>query len=168
MAPARAPTDAPSSRPPGGSGVGLPVGVAACRGGVVHAAGSLATPFPDPARQRPLPGGVVSYSDAVKHEVLGVDAERLSRSGAVSARWPRPWPPAHSPDSPWRPGPRGHRHSRPDGGSAEKPIGLTYVAAARSDGRAIVERHVWPPRRDGNKRASALQRSSWRIARAED
>ena len=44
----------------------------------------------------------------------------------------------------------------PDGGSDEKPIGLTYVAAALRDGSATVERHVWPHDRDGNKRASAL------------
>ncbi len=44
----------------------------------------------------------------------------------------------------------------PDGGSEEKPIGLTYVAAALRDGPATVERHVWPHDRDGNKRASAL------------
>jgi nicotinamide-nucleotide amidase len=44
----------------------------------------------------------------------------------------------------------------PDGGSEEKPIGLTYVAAALRDGAAIVERHTWDHDRDGNKRASAL------------
>jgi nicotinamide-nucleotide amidase len=44
----------------------------------------------------------------------------------------------------------------PDGGSAEKPVGLTYVAAALRDGPALVERQVWPFDRDGNKRASAL------------
>jgi nicotinamide-nucleotide amidase len=44
----------------------------------------------------------------------------------------------------------------PDGGSDDKPVGLTYVAAAVRDGRAVVERHTWPHDRDGNKRASAL------------
>jgi nicotinamide-nucleotide amidase len=44
----------------------------------------------------------------------------------------------------------------PDGGSAEKPVGLTYVAAALRDGPAVVERHAWPHDRDGNKRASVL------------
>jgi nicotinamide-nucleotide amidase len=44
----------------------------------------------------------------------------------------------------------------PDGGTDEKPVGLTYVAAALRKGRAVVERHAWPHDRDGNKRASAL------------
>ena len=44
----------------------------------------------------------------------------------------------------------------PDGGSEEKPVGLTYVAAALRGGSAVVERHTWPHDRDGNKRASAL------------
>ena len=44
----------------------------------------------------------------------------------------------------------------PDGGSEEKPVGLTYVAAAIRDGTAVVERHLWSHDRDGNKRASAL------------
>ncbi len=44
----------------------------------------------------------------------------------------------------------------PDGGTDEKPVGLTYVAAAIRDGTAVVERHTWEHDRDGNKRASAL------------
>jgi nicotinamide-nucleotide amidase len=44
----------------------------------------------------------------------------------------------------------------PDGGSDEKPVGLTYIAAALRDGPATVERHTWPHDRDGNKRASVL------------
>ncbi len=44
----------------------------------------------------------------------------------------------------------------PDGGTEDKPVGLTYVAAALRDGPAVVERHVWSHDRDGNKRASAL------------
>jgi nicotinamide mononucleotide (NMN) deamidase PncC len=44
----------------------------------------------------------------------------------------------------------------PDGGTADKPVGLTYVAAAVRDRPAVVERHVWSHDRDGNKRASAL------------
>jgi len=44
----------------------------------------------------------------------------------------------------------------PDGGSDDKPVGLTYTAAALRDGPAIVERNAWPHDRDGNKRASAL------------
>jgi nicotinamide-nucleotide amidase len=44
----------------------------------------------------------------------------------------------------------------PDGGTADKPVGLTYVAVAVRDGTAVVERHTWPHDRAGNKRASVL------------
>ncbi len=44
----------------------------------------------------------------------------------------------------------------PDGGSEEKPVGLTYVAAALRSGPAVVERHLWTHDRSGNKAASTL------------
>jgi PncC family amidohydrolase len=42
----------------------------------------------------------------------------------------------------------------PDGGTAEKPVGLTYIAVADTDG-ADVRRHLWDGDRSTNKRASA-------------
>jgi PncC family amidohydrolase len=42
----------------------------------------------------------------------------------------------------------------PGGGSAEKPVGLTYVAVADGDG-ADVRRHLWTGDRSANKRDSA-------------
>lgn len=102
-------------------------------------------------------GGVVSYSDAVKEELLDVPAELLQRVGAVSAEVAeamttgtlRRFPVASLAVAVTG-------IAGPDGGSAEKPVGLTYVAAALRDGPALVERQVWPFDRDGNKRASAL------------
>ena len=102
-------------------------------------------------------GGVVSYSDTVKHDLLEVPSELLERVGAVSAEVAEAmttgaldrFPAAHL--SLAVTGIAG-----PDGGSADKPIGLTYVAAAVREGRAVVERHTWPHDRSGNKRASAL------------
>lgn len=43
----------------------------------------------------------------------------------------------------------------PGGGSAEKPVGLTFIGLAGPDGLLVVERHVWPYDREGNKQASA-------------
>ena len=42
----------------------------------------------------------------------------------------------------------------PDGGSAAKPVGLTYVAVADADGDDV-RRFIWDSDRTGNKRLSA-------------
>lgn len=102
-------------------------------------------------------GGVVSYSNAVKEDLLGVPADLITRTGAVSSDVAEAmaggaldrFPAAHLAVAVTG-------IAGPDGGSAEKPVGLTYVAAAVRDGRTVIERHAWPHDRDGNKRASAL------------
>jgi PncC family amidohydrolase len=102
-------------------------------------------------------GGLVTYSDAAKRELLGVSADLLDRVGAVSSEVAlamahgalERFPTAHLAVSVT--GVAG-----PDGGSVDKPVGLTYVGTAVRDGSTAVERHVWPHDRDGNKRASAL------------
>ena len=158
MAPARAPNDAAlvaAARRLGRRLVdrGWQLATAeSCTGGLV---GHTITQVPRASDH--FLGGVVSYSDAVKHDLLGVDGDVLARIGAVSAEVAEAMA-AGALD----------RFAvadlaiavtgiaGPDGATDEKPIGLTYVSAARRDGRAIVERHVWPYDRDGNKRASAL------------
>ncbi len=102
-------------------------------------------------------GGVVSYSDLLKRELLGVDAELLERTGAVSADVAEAMAAGML-----------RRFevaslalavtgiAGPDGGSAEKPVGLVYVAAIARGGPARVERRIWPHDRAGNKAASAL------------
>ena len=102
-------------------------------------------------------GGIVSYSNAAKEDLLDVPGEVLERVGAVSAEVAEAMTAgalARFPVARLAISVTGI--AGPDGGSEEKPIGLTYVAAAIRDGRAVVERHVWPHDRDGNKRASAL------------
>ena len=102
-------------------------------------------------------GGIVSYSDAVKEELLGVPGDLLERVGAVSAEVAEAMTSGaldRFPAAKLALAVTGI--AGPDGGSAEKPVGLTYVAAALRDGPAVVERHTWPHDRDGNKRASAL------------
>jgi PncC family amidohydrolase len=102
-------------------------------------------------------GAIVSYSDAVKEELLGVPGDLLERGGAVSAEVAEAMTSGaldRFPAASLAVAVTGI--AGPDGGSEEKPVGLTYVAAAARGGKAVVERHTWPHDRDGNKRASAL------------
>ena len=102
-------------------------------------------------------GGIVSYSDAVKEELLGVPGDLLKRVGAVSAEVAEAmtagvlarFPKAHLAVAVTG-------IAGPDGGSETKPVGLTYVAAALRSGPAVVERHLWTHDRSGNKAASTL------------
>jgi PncC family amidohydrolase len=123
-----------------------------CTGGLV---GHVITQIPQSSDH--FLGGIVSYSNQAKEELLEVPSELLERAGAVSAEVAEAmtsgaltrFPVARLATS--ITGIAG-----PDGGTEEKPVGLTYVAAALRDGPAVVERHTWSFDRDGNKRASAL------------
>lgn len=99
-------------------------------------------------------GGVVSYSNDAKERLLGVPPDVLAAHGAVSAQVAKAMA-------------DGARErfgtdlagavtgiAGPDGGSAAKPVGLTYVAVADAGG-VDVRRHVWSGDRADNKRASA-------------
>jgi nicotinamide-nucleotide amidase len=102
-------------------------------------------------------GGIVSYSNDAKEQLLDVPAELLERVGAVSSEVAEAMTVgalARFPAARLAVSVTGI--AGPDGGSEEKPIGLTYVAAALRDGATVVERHAWRHDRDGNKRASAL------------
>jgi len=102
-------------------------------------------------------GGIISYSNLAKEQLLDVRADLIERVGAVSAEVAESmttgtlarFPAAHLAVAVTG-------IAGPDGGSDDKPVGLTYVAAALRDGPATVERHTWPHDRDGNKRASVL------------
>jgi PncC family amidohydrolase len=107
-----------------------------------------------PGSSRYLVGGMVAYSNEVKQRELGVPADVLKAHGAVSAQAARAMA-------------EGARArfvvdiatsvtgiAGPDGGTAAKPVGLTYIALADADG-AEVRRFLWSFDRSGNKRASA-------------
>jgi PncC family amidohydrolase len=98
-------------------------------------------------------GGVLSYSNDIKHRVLGVREETLS-AGAVSepcalemARGVRR---ALGVDV----GISATGIAGPDGGTTDKPVGLVYVGLSTPD-TEIVSRNVWPHDRIGNKQATA-------------
>lgn len=101
-------------------------------------------------------GGVVAYANDVKERLLNVPPAMLESHGAVSAEVAavmaeRACTALGADVAVATTGIAG-----PDGGSAEKPVGLVYLAAARSGGASVVERHEWPHDRQGNKRAAAL------------
>ena len=81
-----------------------------------------------------LLGGVIAYSNAVKQHLLGVSADLLEEFGAVSdpvatamAEGAR-----RVTGSDWSMAVTGI--AGPAGGSAEKPVGLVYIAVAGPDG----------------------------------
>jgi PncC family amidohydrolase len=100
-----------------------------------------------------LIGGIVSYADRVKVEVLGVPAPVLAAHGAVSAQVARSM----------AEGVRGRLSvdlavsvtgiAGPDGGGPAKPVGLTYIAVADVGG-VEVRRFVWPGDRAANVMSS--------------
>ena len=99
-------------------------------------------------------GGIIAYSNDIKERLLGVKLETLQTRGAVSAETAIEMA-------------RGARRALgtdlavsvtgiagPGGGTADKPIGLTYVAVVAANYERV-ERFVWDNDRTGNKWASS-------------
>jgi PncC family amidohydrolase len=99
-------------------------------------------------------GGIISYSDGIKSQLLGVAPETLQTYGAVSRQTALEMA-------------RGARKALgadvglavtgiagPGGASAEKPVGLTWLAVNTADGEQA-ESHIWQGDRSSNKLASA-------------
>ncbi len=99
-------------------------------------------------------GGVVAYANEAKVALCGVDPALIEAHGAVSAQVARAMA-------------AGVRDrfgadlacavtgiAGPEGGTAAKPVGLTYVAVADA-AETTVRRVVWSGDRHANKRASA-------------
>ncbi|HEX5825006.1 MAG TPA: CinA family protein [Candidatus Limnocylindrales bacterium] len=100
-------------------------------------------------------GGVVSYADSAKRDLLGVGANVLAAHGAVSAQVARAM--AEGARERFAASSSGAVTgiAGPDGGSDEKPVGLTYLAVA--DERGVdVRRIVWGGDRAANRRDSGV------------
>ena len=99
-------------------------------------------------------GGFVTYSDELKRDLVGVPVEVLAAHGAVSAQTAI----AMATGGRARTGADLAGSvtgiAGPDGGSDQKPVGLTYVAVADASGTEV-RRHLWSDDRSANKRASA-------------
>ncbi len=100
-------------------------------------------------------GGVIAYSNESKESLLGVSALTLRRFGAVSAETAKEMA-------------RGARErlgatcalsttgvAGPDGGSAEKPVGLAFLGYSGADGD-VAERFLF-----GGTRADIIERASF-------
>ena len=109
-----------------------------CTGGIVAAA---LTDLPGSSAL--LDRGFVTYTDEAKSDLAGVPPELFNQFGAVSEEVARAMAEG------------GIIHSNadiavgitgvagPGGGSAEKPVGLVHIAAARNDGDTLHERNVF-------------------------
>lgn len=120
-----------------------------CTGGLIA---SRLTDVPGSSRY--LQGGIVAYSNALKQQLLNVDERTLIDHGAVSEQTAGAMA-------------QGARTllktdfalsvtgiAGPGGGTADKPVGLTYIGLAGADDLLIVRRHVWQGDRVSNKLAS--------------
>ncbi|MDQ2908461.1 MAG: CinA family nicotinamide mononucleotide deamidase-related protein, partial [Candidatus Eremiobacteraeota bacterium] len=109
-----------------------------------------------PGASRAFRGGIVAYDDAVKRDLLSVNPDSLREHGAVSE-------------------PVATEMARgacarldadialavtgiagPSGATADKPLGLVYIAVAARDGDATVRRLTLPGNRDDVRRRSTL------------
>jgi len=100
-------------------------------------------------------GGVVSYADDAKRDLLDVPPAILAAHGAVSAQVARAM--AEGARARFGAGLAGSVTgvAGPDGGSDEKPVGLTYVAVA-DEGGVDVRRFAWRGDRAANRRDSTI------------
>lgn len=132
-----------------------------CTGGMVAAALTAV-----PGSSGYFVGGIVSYADEAKRDVLGVEPAILDAHGAVSAQVAMAM----------AVGARSRFSADlaasvtgiagPDGGSDAKPVGLTYVGVA--DGAGVdVRRVVWSGDRTGNRHDSSMLVFEMLLARIE-
>lgn len=120
-----------------------------CTGGLV---GQMMTAIPGSSRY--FLGGVISYANELKRDLLGVRPETLAAHGAVSeptviemadgvrVRTGATWGIAVS------------GIAGPDGGTPEKPVGTVFIAVTSAD-RREVRKLFWPAAREQVRQLSA-------------
>ncbi len=114
-----------------------------CTGGLV-AALLTAVPGSSDVVER----GFVTYSNRAKHEMLGVPEAILAAHGAVSAQTAEAMARGALARSGAQVAVAVTGVAGPGGGSAEKPVGLVFLAAAGPGGVSVVERRYGPLTRD--------------------
>ncbi len=135
--------------------------VESCTGGLV---GHLITEVPGSSAY--YVGGFVTYSDALKRDVVGVPEDVLAAHGAVSAQVAMSMATGGRARTGADLAVSVTGIAGPDGGTASKPVGLTYVAVADGVGVAV-RRHVWTGDRSENKACSAAAALELLLERVE-
>ena len=132
---------------------GLRVATAeSCTGGLVAAALTEIAGSSDVFER-----GFVTYSNAAKHEMLGVDAALIAAHGAVSEPVARAMAAGALSHAPADLAVAVTGVAGPGGGSAAKPVGLVWFGAARRGAEARAERHVFPGDRAAVRHAATLR-----------
>lgn len=101
--------------------------------------------------------GFVTYSNEAKTEMLGVPAGLIAEHGAVSEPVARAMAEGALAHSSADIAVAVTGIAGPGGGSAEKPVGLVFIGAARMGVSAIAERHVFPGDRAEVRRATVMR-----------
>ena len=143
-------------------GRGVTVALAeSCTGGLI-----AATLTSVPGSSGYFLGGVVSYSNDAKEAFLDVPAAALAAHGAVSAQVAKAMAQGAQArfGSTLAIGITGI--AGPDGGSDEKPVGLTYIGRADAGG-ADVRRFMFGGDRAENREAGTQAALEWLIEAAE-
>ncbi|HIH97242.1 MAG TPA: CinA family protein [Thermoplasmata archaeon] len=94
--------------------------------------------------------GIIAYNNEAKIELLGVKAETLRRWGAVSEQVAKEMAEGIKKQAATDIGISTTGIAGPLGGSAEKPVGLVFVAGSYK-GEVEVEKHKFESDRFGNK-----------------
>lgn len=142
-------------------GRGLTVALAeSCTGGIV-----AATLTEIPGSSGYFLGSVVAYADSAKGSLLGVTPAMLTAHGAVSAQVARAMALAARERFGASLAASVTGIAGPDGGTAEKPVGLTYIGLADAE-TVDVHRHLWSGDRAVNRHESVRAVLLWLIERA--
>jgi nicotinamide-nucleotide amidase len=142
-------------------GRGLTVALAeSCTGGLV------ATTITDvPGSSGYFLGGVVSYSNEAKAALLDVPRAMLDAHGAVSAQVAKEMAAGAQARFAASLAVSITGVAGPDGGSDEKPVGLTYIGLASAAG-VDVRRFQFPGDRAGNREMAAHAALEWLVEAA--
>jgi nicotinamide-nucleotide amidase len=123
-----------------------------CTGGLIAAAITAI-----PGSSAIFLAGHVTYANEAKTRMLGVPAKMIAEYGAVSAEVARAMAEgalAATPEASLALSVTGV--AGPGGGSAQKPVGLVHLGAARRGGPVRLRRHVFPGDRAAVRAAAVL------------